>query len=250
MSGVSNDEYDPGRVTRWEEPAGWYDVMNPWGRSDDFYLELVMGASSVLDVGCGTGTLLHRARVAGHAGRLCGLDPDPLMLRQARDRPGVEWVLADAASAAWDREFDLAVMTGHAFQVLVSDEELRYSLRAIRAALVDRGHFVFETRNPSARAWERWNTSYEVRNPDGEPVQVTYAVHDVDGDLVRLSETLSGRWWSEDQTSAGALRFLAADALSAFLEDAGFSIDEQFGDWERGAVTDTSDEIITIARRR
>jgi hypothetical protein len=45
------------------------------------------------------------------------------------------------------------------------------------------------------------------------------------------------------------LRFLTADVLSAFLESAGFSIEVQFGDWERGPVTDASEEIITIARR-
>ena len=121
-------------MTRWDDPAAWYDVLNPWGPSDDFYLGLVMGAGRALDVGCGTGTLLHRARDAGHGGRLCGLDPDPAMLDQARVRTDVEWVLADAASAAWDREFDLAVMASHAFQELVGDDELRRSLRAIRAA--------------------------------------------------------------------------------------------------------------------
>ncbi|MHB8469814.1 MAG: methyltransferase domain-containing protein [Gaiellaceae bacterium] len=237
-------------MTRWDEPARWYDVMNPWGPSDDFYLELIMGAASVLDVGCGTGTLLHRARIAGHTGRLCGLDPDPAMLGQAQARSDIEWVLADAASAAWDGEFELALMTGHAFQVLVSDDELRRSLRSIRAALAERGRFAFETRNPTARAWEGWNTSYEVRNPDGDTVRVTYAVHDIDGDVVRVSETLSGRWWIGDQTSYGALRFLAADALSVFLEDEGFAVEEQFGDWRRAPLTDASEEVITIARRR
>jgi SAM-dependent methyltransferase len=224
--------------------------MNPWGPSDDVYLDLVMGASSVLDVGCGTGTLLKRARTAGHTGRLCGLDPDRAMLDQARVREDVEWVLADAASARWDREFELAVMTGHAFQVLVSDDELRRSLRAIRAALVDGGLFAFETRNPKAKAWEAWDdASYEVRNPEGDAVRVTYTVHAVEGDVVRFSETLSGRWWSEARTSDGALRFLGADALSTCLGEAGFAIDEQFGDWDRSPFADASEEIVTIARR-
>lgn len=237
-------------MTTWEDPASWYDVLNPWGPSDDFYLGLVLGAGRVLDVGCGTGALLKRAREAGHAGRLCGLDPDPGMLGQARTAAGVEWVLGDAASAVWNAEFDLAVMTGHAFQVLVADDELRRSLRAIRAALVDGGRFAFETRHPQARAWEGWNGSFEVRNPDGDVVTVTYEVHDVTGDVVRVSETLSGRWWADGHTEQGLLRFLAPDALAAFLDEAGFAVEEQFGDWHRGPLTDTSEEVVTVARRR
>jgi ubiquinone/menaquinone biosynthesis C-methylase UbiE len=140
-----------------EQAAALYDALNPWGPADDFYLALVMQATSVLDVGCGTGTLLRRARQAGHPGRLYGLDPDPAMLGVARRRTDVEWVDGTAASMAFDGEFDLAVMTGHAFQVLVGDDEVRASLRAIRRALADGGRFAFETRNPLARAWEGWN---------------------------------------------------------------------------------------------
>ncbi len=40
---------------------------------------------------------------------------------QPRARSDVEWVLGDLGSADWDREFDLVVMTGHAFQVFVED---------------------------------------------------------------------------------------------------------------------------------
>jgi SAM-dependent methyltransferase len=231
------------------DPAAWYDVLNPWGPSDDFYLDLVMAADRVLDVGCGTGSLLHRAREAGHTGRLCGLDPDPAMLARARSRTDVEWVLADAASATWDREFDLAVMTGHAFQVLVTDDELRKSLRAIRGALTEGGRFAFETRHPQARAWEDWIGSFTKRNADGDAVQVSYEVLDVIDDVVRLSETLSGEWWHVPQTEVGELRFLSPETLKAFVDDAGFTITDQFGDWHRGPLTHSSEEIITIARR-
>ncbi len=86
---------------------------------------MIMEADAVLDVGCGTGALLHMAREAGHNGRLVGLDPAVGMLEQARRRSDVEWVLGDLAAVAFDREFDLAVMTGHAFQELITDDDVR-----------------------------------------------------------------------------------------------------------------------------
>jgi SAM-dependent methyltransferase len=208
-----------------------------------------MSAERVLDVGCGTGRLLHRARDAGHSGRRCGLDPDPAMLDQARVRTDVEWMLADAASATWDRDFDLAVMASHAFQVFVEDEQLRESLSAIRAALVHGGRFTFETRHPRARASEGWNTSFELRNPGGDVARVEYEVLEVNNDVVRFTETLSGQWWDRPQTEHGALRFLDPETLTPFLHEAGFVVDEQFGDWHQGPLTESSEEIITIARR-
>ena len=235
-----------------ERLAELYDLLNPWGPGDDFYLGLVMAAEAVLDVGCGTGTLLHRAREAGHSGRLCGLDPDEAMLSRARRRPDVEWVQRDAASARWDREFDLAVMAGHAFQVLVDDADLRASLAAIRSALVDGGTFAFETRNPSARAWERWTPDNAVAavDADGTTVRVSYQVETpVVGDVVRVAETLTSPAWDRPHVEWASLRFLSAGSLAWFLADAGLAIEAQFGDWDRRPLTAASPEIITLARR-
>jgi ubiquinone/menaquinone biosynthesis C-methylase UbiE len=62
------------------ELAALYDAFCE-GRPDfAFYLPLVMAAESILDVGCGTGALLHSARETAHTGRLCGLDPATGML--------------------------------------------------------------------------------------------------------------------------------------------------------------------------
>ena len=230
-----------------------YDLLAPWGEPDDhFYLPLVMSAAPVLDVGCGTGQLLHQAREAGHAGRLVGLDPAKAMLDVARRRTDIEWVLGDLESVDWDQEFDLVVMTGHAFQVFVEDEQIRAALAAIRSVLTEDGRFAFETRNPPARRWERWTPEYthEVVTSSGEVVRYWNEVElPVEGDIVRFTSVYSSPGWEQPELSRSTLRFLVADSLSAFLTDAGLIIEQQFGDWDRSPLTTTSPEIITIARR-
>jgi SAM-dependent methyltransferase len=100
---------DPHQVVdqHYAEPslAALYDLFCPWDPRGDFgfYLPLVMAADRVLDVGCGTGMLLRRARSEGHSGRLCGLDPAAAMLAVARTREDVEWVAGDLASTRWSR---------------------------------------------------------------------------------------------------------------------------------------------------
>lgn len=233
--------------------AALYDVFYPPTQRDDFnfYLPLIMSARAVLDVGCGTGALLRWARESGDTGRLCGLDPAGGMLNQARARSDIEWVLGDLSSVGWDREFDLVVMTGHAFQELVEDDEIRAALAAIRSALVDGGRFAFETRNPLVRAWERWATDYtdEVIDAGGAIVRCEYQVETpVEGGVVRSISTFTSPGWEGPRVSRGTLRFLGGAALSAFLSDAGLVVEEQFGDWTRDPLTGTSPEIITICR--
>lgn len=242
-------------LDRWYSDRFLTDFYDPFcvGRQDfEFYLPLVMSAGAVLDVGCGTGVLLRRARQCGHTGRLCGLDPAAAMLEHARGTSDVEWVLGDLSSAAWDREFDLVVMTGHAFQVLVGDDEIRVALAAIRRALTDDGRFAFDIRHPGTREWESWPALGAVRltSPAGEVVRFRREAElPVTGDVLRFrgvfSDTRSDRTW----VSRGAVRYLHPDTLTAFLREAGLVVAAQFGDWDSRPLTDRSSEIITVVTR-
>jgi hypothetical protein len=150
---------------------------------------------------------------------------------------------------AFASEFDLAIMTGHAVQVLVDDEELRASLAAIRRALVDGGRFVFETRNPLVRAWEGWNprNAMDVVDPSGRHVRVWHEVESVVGDVVTLTETTSGLDGVPLRVDRATLRFPDVDTLAGFLAEAGLQVEARYGGWFREPLDPASPEIVTVA---
>jgi SAM-dependent methyltransferase len=232
--------------------ASLYDKVCADRGDEAYYLHLVHSAPNVLDVGCGTGTLLHRARLDGHRGRLLGLDPASGMLAQARRHPNVEWVQGTLPEAGFAAEFDLVYMTGHAFQVLLTDDDIGTFLAAVRAALKPTGRFAFETRNPMARAWEGWTPDdvCEIVDDAGVRVRVWHEVQSVDGELVTFTETYASDAWPDERVSRSTLRFVHAEHLDRLLGDAGFAIDERYGNWDRSLFTAHSPEIITVASPR
>ena len=233
------------------EVAALYNQMNPWGPSDDFYLPLVMAAGSALDVGCGTGMMLHAARDRGHTGRLLGIDPDRHALAIAAKRDDIEWIEGRAEDLSFDGAFDLAIMISHGFQFITSDDEIRRSLQAIRRALRPGGRFAFETRNPTQRAWETWAAAgRETFTDPGGRTLISWYETDLVGDgLVNLVEVFANPDGTEVRRDQAMMRFLSIEQVRGHLMQAGFAIEEQFGDWDRSPVSDASREIITIARR-
>ncbi|WP_116951687.1 class I SAM-dependent methyltransferase [Jiangella endophytica] len=233
-----------------EDVAALYEVLNPWGPGDAFSLDRVMAATSVLDVGCGPGGLLRRARDEGHTGRLCGLDPDPAALARARARTDVEWVGGRAEDLTATGEFELAVMTGNAFQELRGDHDLAASLAAIRRALVSGGRFAFETRNPGAREWESWRpeNAMDVVDAAGRELRVWHDVEAVANGLVTLTETTGTRDGTPLRVDRATLRFTDAATLDALLAAAGFEVEERYGWWDRRPLAPDSRLIITVAR--
>ncbi len=220
---------------------------------DDFYLSLDMQAGSVLDVGCGTGTRLVRARQVGHPGQLVGVDPAPGMLAVARAKSDqVEWIHGDAQTLSLGRRFDLVTMTGHAFQVLLDDEAVRAALRTFHRHLTPSGLLAFETRNPPARAWESWTaarTRRAIEAPDGEPYEVWVDDAYLHGrDLVTFVSTVRSLRTGQERTSTSTLRFIDPGQLRDLVERAGFQVVGWSGDWDRTEVTSTSPEVIVEAR--
>ena len=70
----------------------------------------------------------------------------------------------------------------------------------------------------------------------------------VEGELVTFAEITDGGRW-HDQVDLSTLRFLPRIELDRFLAEAGMRVETYYGDWERGPLTEDSQEIVVIARR-
>ncbi|WP_377289174.1 methyltransferase domain-containing protein [Rhizobium sp. SG2393] len=231
-----------------------YDAWHPRGVRDDFdfYMPLIMRARSVLDIGCGTGTLLDEARRSGHRGLLCGIDPGAGVLSRAYAFPDVEWVEGTLPRPDWTARFDLAVMTGHAFQAILSDADVDAFLCGVRECLEPGGLFAFETRNPLVRPWERWTPDRPalVCLKDGTEVTiVTTVTAAFDGHTIAFRHDFLGNHPALPLISESRLRFLDAAALAQRVSECGFVIEALYGDFQARPLTAESPEIIILARR-
>jgi SAM-dependent methyltransferase len=224
-----------------------YDFFDDDRRDLDAYDAIVteLGARSVVDVGCGTGSLA--VLLASRGIRVIGLDPALASLEVARSKPGaehVQWLHGDATLLDAHRvDGELAVMTGNVAQVFVDDDEWHPTIDAVRRALRPDGWFVFETRRPEARAWEDWDVPpTTVVLPSGERSTVARTVTSVEMPLVTFesSTIIEG----EIVVSRSTLRFRDQDEIAADLARHGFDVQEV-----REAPDRPGKEMVFIARR-
>lgn len=226
-----------------------YDLINPRAQDTDFYLALAgPRPCRVLDLGCGTGTLCCALAERGH--RVTGVDPAAAMLAVARSKPRagqVEWVECSAQDYQAHRRFDLIVMTGHAFQVLLTDADALAVFETMRNHLAERGRVAFETRNPRldwASEWaERPPAVYRL--PGGELLE-TLEITSADGEFISFQT--SYRYADVPLTTGSTLRFPSREHIESFIARSGLAVREVFGDWTGGAFEATrSREMIFTA---
>jgi ubiquinone/menaquinone biosynthesis C-methylase UbiE len=236
--------------------AQFYDIENGWAEDLEFCRNLALGCSSVLDLGCGTG--LFAASVAQQVGcEAVGIDPAAAMLDIAAKRPGgerVRWERGDARNIRLNRRFDLVVLTGHAFQVFLTDQDRGLVLQTIALHLKPEGRFVFDSRNPAVEAWKNWTPAKSKRQIEHPILGQVLAWNDVSRDATSGIVTY-GTYYkivADDRlySSQSKIAFPSREQISSAIDGANLAIHEWLGDWTGAPCTPMAPQIIPVGKLR
>jgi Methylase involved in ubiquinone/menaquinone biosynthesis len=227
-----------------------YDQDNPDSQENDFYRAEAeqFAATSILDLGCGTGMLA--VTLAREGRTVVGVDPSPGMLAYAQSRLGsetVEWILGDSRDLPAG-EFDFVVMTGNVAQHILGTDWDR-TLRDLRAHMPTGGVLAFESRNPAIREWERWQSEEPTSRNTMHGTLIEWAeVLAVGAEAVEVAFHNHFLQERETHTEIGHFAFRDRHMLEGQLQSAGFNVEVLYGDWKRTPFSGDAALMVFIAR--
>ncbi len=195
------------------------------------------------------------AHIAREISPVVGADPAAAMLQLARAlTERVEWIEADARTLDLERRFRLIYLTGHAFQVFLTDDDALAMLRAAVRHLLPDGLIAFDTRNPAAIVWRNWTPAESAKIAEIPGLGRVEESVDTSFDEATGIASIAHRYRFLDrgteQTGHSRIRFIDRDRLAGLIERAGLWMENCYGWWDRKSFTSGDEEIIVLARPR
>ena len=214
-----------------------YDLFNS-GRTDlDFYLSKFPPAPAhVLDIGAGTGSFAIELADLGYS--VTAIEPAKNMLEFAKQKTGAEsldWHHGTIEQAKLVGRFDFTYMIGHAFQCLLSDQDITTFFEHAARSLRPNGKLFFESRNPTAKTWENWtpqNALPPETMPNGTKVQCLHSVIEVSDELVTFEENYQFDDDPNPIISRSTLRFAPEENIVRLANNAELHLTGYWTDWQ------------------
>ena len=238
--------------------------------NDVVFLLSVIGnePKQILEVCCGSGRILVPLAEAGHI--VSGIDVDEYMLAKippkARGLDNIQWQAADAVHDDWGKDFDIVVLAGNILYNIVSDMDYAKSqelfIQKAASALVPGGYVYIEyqpgghriTQSEPSNSNNSERVVWEGTDGDGNHGRMILlgdsynATTHVDSFTRRFELTMkNGEVVAQDIPCQK--HFAPLEQLHGWLQDAGFVIEQEYGDNKKTTVNDESRGVIIYAKK-
>ncbi|MER2258466.1 MAG: methyltransferase domain-containing protein [Priestia megaterium] len=223
--------------------AYYYDQLHTWGKEDDFFMELLQltKAKKIADLGCGTGRVTIELAKAGY--EVTGIDPNEEAVLRAQNKDNaqsVSWIIGDSQDLTTN-SYDAVIMTANVAQVFISEESWNSVLQNVFTALKTGGHFIFDARNPQAKAWEEWQKDETVDEfqdvHTGDPLLYWDEYEGLDRNVFTFYEKIKNVNTHITHEAKVQLIFRSLEEISSSLKKAGFSTVNAYEDFKLQPAT-------------
>ena len=241
------------------------------GTDDAEFLLSVLGPQPkrILEIACGSGRILVPLAKAGHT--VTGIDTDAYMLAKipakAEGLGNIEWRAADAVRDDWGEGFDAVVLAGNILYNIVSDMDYEKAqalfIRKAAAALAP-GGVVYIDYQPGSHCLARPERAAKSAKREW----VVWEGSDSEGNFGRML-LFDGSYDKKTRLSAFTRRFeltlqngetirqeipcakhfATLEQIHGWLRDAGFSIEQEYGDYQRSPISRKTRRAIILARK-
>jgi len=242
---MNTEKNTPDRLYQDTDLVQFYDYDNPWSSSFDTMLNWVKETDTVLDLGCGTGTLT--VALARKTQRVYGLDLSSTMLEVAQQKSqDITWITENSCTFSLEQQFDFIVLSGHSFQTLLTDEDRLLLFKNIKKHLKPEGTFVFDSRNPKVEEWKTWTPDESIRYFKHPKYDIIKAWNDweVQSDWIKYHTFYQVLFTDQLWKAESIIAFPTKECILTLLQEAGLQVTESFGDWVLNEHTPTSEEMI------
>jgi SAM-dependent methyltransferase len=244
-------DYEP-RLTFDATNAAVYDDLAVRGDEDATveFLRVLAGDGNALELAIGTGRIALPLAASGV--RVDGIDFSEPMVEKLRAKPGgdqINVVMGDFADVGVTGEYRLIyVVFNSFFNLLTQDDQVR-CFENVASHLTDDGAFVVEGGCTMAFIDHLRSGQYV----DAEGI----AVDSVRFDLLRLDPSTQVLIENHVQVTPDGItfnpvmqRYAWPSELDLMARFAGLTLHERWGGWHRQAFTASSDNVISVYRRR
>lgn len=244
--------------------AEFYDAIHGDFREDTGLWSSFAGRTDrpVLEVGCGTGRIALELARQGYA--VTGIDPSPAMLGVARrkaedDAIDVEFIEGRVSDLNLERDhYGLIILPLDVLLYCEDGEEQRATLRSLGEALVFNGLIAIDLPGPASGLDPESNGSPRLVFTGETAAGLSFDCWHVHEDDVaeqvrylRVSyETIDDAGLVRRRMAEHRLRYVYRYELEYLLNSAGLVLSDIYGDYDLGPLSNESERMIAIARRR
>lgn len=232
--------------------ATLYDQANPNRPDYEYCRQLANGKTSLLDLGCGTGSF---AMSLPPVISVTAADPADAMLTRARNHPDaarITWINGDARTLRLNRSFDLITLTGHSFQVFLTRADQLAVLRTIAAHLGPKGQFIFDSRNPACPARKtrsKAETLHDFDHPElGQVTKWNRSSYATGTGILTYTNSYKIHRTGQTHHGKAKIRYTPKEVLETLMTRAGLKVSQWLGDWLGTPYNNSSPEIIPLGQ--